>query len=76
MNRIAAILVLLMLSACTTPLPDVLLRECKDWPVAGAGDLDVKKILTLTQDGKLAHADCQARYDALRAYIEANQVKP
>ena len=79
MNRILILSILLLfillsVSACTqatrAPISESLTRDCQDWPSAAGRDLQTTRdLLALSQEGRVAHADCQARYDALRGAV-------
>ena len=56
--------------ATRTPISEALTRDCADWPSAAGRNLDTTRdLLSLSQEGRVAHADCQARYDALRGAV-------
>lgn len=64
----------LSVSACSqttrTPISESLTRPCADWPSADGRNLETTRdLLGLAQEGRVAHADCQARYDALRGVV-------
>lgn len=58
---LSALALLVVLSACARPT-----TPCMEWPVH-EGPIDIPVLLDLTAQGKLAHADCKARYDMSRA---------
>ena len=71
MKKLIIISVCLSLSACGATIPAALTQPCKDWPSAGPGGVKTtQRALELAAEGKLAHADCKARYDALRKATE------
>ena len=56
--------------ATRTPISESLTRKCAEWPSASGRNLDTTRdLLGLAQEGRMAHADCQARYDALRGAV-------
>lgn len=75
MKLIAVILLIVVIFAgCTPatrmPISESLTRDCADWPSAAGRDLQTTRdLLGLAQEGRIAHADCQARYDALRGAV-------
>lgn len=70
----------LLLSGCFgTPAP-ILIRHpappvwsmdsCPDWPaMAGSGRVEFAELAGAIVEAKAAHADCQARHEALRRYV-------
>lgn len=56
--------------ATRTPISENLLRDCSDWPSSQGRQVEMTRdLLDLAREGRLAHADCQARYDALRGAV-------
>ena len=71
---VVILLVALFFAGCTpatrTPISEALTRDCANWPSAAGRNLDTTRdLLGLAQEGRVAHADCQARYDALRGAV-------
>lgn len=75
-----SVAVLLSLSGCFgTPAPMLIrppappawsMGSCPGWPaMVGSGRVELPALAGAVADAKIAHADCQARHDALRRYV-------
>lgn len=68
-----------MLAACGTPAPILVrppapppwaMQACPDWPqLPGEGRVELAELAGAIVDAKVAHADCDAKHEALRRYI-------